>query len=70
MIDHSLLALGALGWGLTLGGVLAAILAVATILAVSRNAELTGAEKAMWIVAAIIFPILGAAVYFAVRREW
>lgn len=70
MTTGSLFALSGLGWGLTIGGVVAAILAVVTIVAVLQNAELSGAEKAMWIVAAILFPILGAAVYFAVRRDW
>ncbi|HXV58300.1 MAG TPA: PLDc N-terminal domain-containing protein [Gaiellaceae bacterium] len=70
MTAGSLFALSGLGWGLTIGGVIAAILALVTVVAVVQNAELSGSEKAMWIVAAIIFPILGAAVYFTVRREW
>ena len=49
---------------------IAFVLAVVTIVSVFQNHELTGAEKAVWVAAVILFPILGALVYFGVRRDW
>ena len=46
---------------------IAFVLAVVTIVSVFQNHELTGAEKAVWVAAVILFPILGALVYFGVR---
>ena len=51
-------------------GVVALVLAVATIVSVLRNERVSGGEKAVWVVSAIIFPIFGALVYFTVRRDW
>ena len=51
-------------------GVVALVLAVATIVSVLRNERVSGGEKAVWVGSAIIFPILGAIVYFTVRRDW
>jgi bacteriorhodopsin len=51
-------------------GVVALVLAVATIVSVLRNPRLSGGERAVWVVASIIFPIFGALVYFTVRRDW
>lgn len=70
MLAEPVFALGLLGWGLTIGGVIAFVLAVVTIVSVFQNHELTGAEKAVWVAAVILFPILGALVYFGVRRDW
>lgn len=51
-------------------GVIALVLAVATIVSVLRNPDVSGGEKIVWIVGVIVFPILGALVYFTVRRGW
>jgi uncharacterized membrane protein YiaA len=51
-------------------GVVALVLAVATWISVLRNRDMSGAEKAVWLVAVLIFPIFGALVYFTVRRDW
>jgi uncharacterized membrane protein YiaA len=50
--------------------VVALVLAIATIVSALRNARLSGGEKAVWVVASLIFPIFGAIVYFTVRRDW
>ena len=54
----------------TAAGVVALVLAVATIVSVLRNEGVSGGEKAVWVVCAIIFPFFGAIVYFTVRRDW
>jgi len=46
------------------------VLAVAALVSVFRNEELSGGSKAMWTVAVVIFPILGSIVYFGVRSDW
>ena len=51
-------------------GVVALALAVAVIVSVLRNPRVSGGEKAVWVVASLIFPIFGAIVYFTVRRDW
>ena len=51
-------------------GVVALVLAVATIVSALRNPRLSGGEKAVWVVSSIVFPIFGALVYFTVRRDW
>jgi hypothetical protein len=50
--------------------VVALVLAIATIVSALRNPRLSGGEKAVWVVASLIFPIFGAIVYFTVRRDW
>jgi Phospholipase_D-nuclease N-terminal len=50
--------------------VVALVLAIATIVSALRNPQLSGGEKAVWVVASLIFPIFGAIVYFTVRRDW
>lgn len=65
------LALGTLAVaGISLAGVLAAILAAGAIVSVLRNKEFSGGAKSMWIVVALIFPIAGPLVYFGVRSDW
>ena len=51
-------------------GVVALVLAIATIVSVLRNPRVSGGEKAVWVVCAVIFPFLGAITYFTVRRNW
>jgi hypothetical protein len=54
----------------TLVGLAALVLIVATLVSVFRNPRISGGEKAVWVVATIIFPFLGSLVYFTVRRDW
>ena len=51
-------------------GVIALVLAIATIISVLRNPRVSGGEKAVWVVCAVIFPFLGGITYFTVRRNW
>jgi hypothetical protein len=64
-----------LGIGLLAGGfwILAAIsvvLALAALLSVFRNPDLSGGARTMWVLVIIIFPLLGSLVYFGVRSDW
>ena len=59
-----------LAGGLTALGVIALVLAIAGLYYISRDPELTGSTKTMWIVLVLFFPIVGPAVYFAVRPDW
>jgi uncharacterized membrane protein YhaH (DUF805 family) len=59
-----------LAGGLTALGVLALVLAVVALYYVLRDRELSGSAKTMWILLVLFFPILGPAVYFAVRSDW
>ncbi len=54
----------------TLVGLAALVLIVATLVSVFRNPDISGGEKAVWVVATIVFPFLGSLVYFTVRRGW
>jgi hypothetical protein len=64
------LGIGWLGGGITALSVLAVVIGIAAIVSVLRNSEFSGAEKALWVVAILLFPIFGGAVYFAVRSDW
>ena len=64
-----------LGIGLLAGGfwILAAVsvvLALAALLSVFRNPDLSGGARTMWVLVIIIFPLLGSLVYFGVRSDW
>jgi hypothetical protein len=59
-----------LAGGLTALGVIALVLAVTALFYLSRDPQLSGSAKAMWIVLVLFFQILGPAVYFAVRSDW
>ena len=50
--------------------VAALVLIVVTLVSVFRNSDISGGEKAVWVVATIVFPFLGSLVYFTVRRDW
>ena len=54
----------------TLVGLAALALIVATLVSVFRNDDISGGEKAVWVIATIVFPFLGSLVYFTVRRGW
>ena len=56
--------------GISVLSVLALVLAIAAIVAVLKNPEFSGGTKTMWILAILIFPILGSLVYFSVRSDW
>ena len=51
-------------------GIVALVVIVVTLVAVFRNPDISGGEKAVWVVATICFPLLGSLVYFTVRRGW
>jgi hypothetical protein len=51
-------------------GVLALVIGIAAIVSVLRNEDFSGGSKALWVVAILLFPILGGAVYFGVRSDW
>jgi hypothetical protein len=59
-----------LAGGLTALGVIALVLAVAGLYYISRDRELAGSTKTMWIVLVLFFPIIGPMVYFSVRSDW
>ena len=69
MVPPAVLALGLLGFGLSLGGVIALVLAVAALVSVLRNPDISSGSKAIWAVAIVFLPILGAIVYFGVNSE-
>lgn len=56
--------------GISVLSVVALVLAVAAIVAVLKNPEFSGGTKTMWILAILVFPILGSLVYFSVRSDW
>jgi hypothetical protein len=64
------LGIGWLGGGITALSVLAVVIGIAAIVSVLRNSEFSGAAKVLWVVAILLFPIFGGAVYFAVRSDW
>ena len=68
----TMLVLGSakLAGGLTALGVIALVLAIAGLYVISRDRELSGSTKTMWIVLVLFFPILGPSIYFAVRGDW
>lgn len=59
-----------LAGGLTALGVIALVLAVAGLYYISRDRELSGSTKTMWIVLVLLLPIIGPLVYFSVRSDW
>ena len=59
-----------LAGGLTALGVIALVLAIAGLYYISRDRELSGSTKTMWIVLVLFLPILGPSVYFSVRSDW
>ncbi len=65
-----LLAFGP-GWWLA-GPLLAValVIGIAAIVSVLKNPQFSGSEKAVWIIAILLFPLLGGVVYFAVRSSW
>jgi hypothetical protein len=70
-VPAPLLGLGGI-WigGISVLSVLALVLAIAALVSVFKNPEFSGGTKAMWVLAILIFPIVGSAVYFGVRSDW
>ena len=66
----SVLSSAKLAGGLTALGVIALVLAIAGLYYISRDRELSGSTKTMWIVLVLFFPIIGPSVYFSVRSDW
>ena len=64
------LAIGVWTVTLSLGGILAVVLAIAAIVSLLGNPDLDGGARVMWILIIVLFPILGPCVYFAVRSSW
>jgi hypothetical protein len=50
--------------------VLGLVLAVAACRDVFRNHDLDGGARTLWTAIVLVFPILGPAIYFGVRRDW
>ena len=69
-MSATILGLGWLAGGITLLGILELVLGIAAIVSVLRNDDFSGGAKALWVFAIVLFPILGAVVYFAVRSDW
>jgi hypothetical protein len=65
-----LLGLGWLTAGIGILGAIALVVGIWALVSVLRNPDLSGGAKAMWVVAIILLPLLGAAVYAGVRSDW
>ena len=55
---------------LTLAILAAVVLAIAALVDVFRNRDLHGGGRTLWVAIVLVFPILGPAIYFGVRRDW
>ena len=65
------IALGVFHWtGITLGAILALVLAIAAFVSLLRNPDLSGGSKVGWVVVILLFPIFGSIVYFGVKSDW
>jgi hypothetical protein len=65
-----LLSSAKLAGGLSAVGVVALVFAVAGLYYISRDRELSGSAKTMWIVLVLFLPIVGPMLYFGVRADW
>jgi len=70
VLSATVLAIGWLGGGITVLSVVAVVIGIAAIVSVLRNPDFSGGSKALWVIAILLFPILGGAVYFGVRSDW
>lgn len=70
LLRDPVLAVGWLGSGITIALVAAVVLGIAAIVSVLRNPNFSRGSKALWVIAIVLFPILGGAVYFGVRSDW
>jgi hypothetical protein len=70
MIEAAALAIGLLAGGFWVLAALSVILALAALLNIVRDTELTGGSKAMWVILILIVPLFGSLIYFGVRSDW
>jgi hypothetical protein len=56
--------------GVSVGLVVALVLAVPALVSVSRNRELSRSARSAWVLIIVLLPILGSLVYFGVRSDW
>ena len=66
----ALLGIGLLAGGFWVLAVISILLAIGALISVSKNTDLSGSAKAMWVLVIVIFPLLGSLVYFGVRSDW
>ena len=66
----AILGIGWLAGGITALAILEVVLVVAAVVSVLRNEDFSGSAKALWLLAIVLFPIVGAVIYFAVRKDW
>jgi len=70
MIEAVPLAIGLFTGGFLVLGALSVILALAALLSLFRNPEITGSSRLMWVLVIVIFPLFGSIIYFGVRSDW
>jgi hypothetical protein len=70
MIDAATLAIGLLAGGFWILAALSVILALAALLSLFRNPDITGSSRTLWVAVIIIFPLFGSLIYFGVRSDW
>ena len=70
MIDAATLAIGLFAGGFWVLAALSVILALAALLSLFRNPDITGSSRALWVAVIIIFPLFGSLIYFGVRSDW
>ena len=70
MIEAVPLAIGLLTGGFVVLGALSVILALAALLSLFRNPDITGSSRLMWVLVIVIFPLFGSIIYFGVRSDW
>ena len=70
MIEAATLAIGLLAGGFWVLAALSVILALAALLSLFRNPEITGSSRLLWVLVIIIFPLFGSLIYFGVRSDW
>jgi len=70
MIEAVILGIGLLAGGFAVLAALSVILALAALLNLFRNPEITGSSRLLWVLVIIIFPLFGSLIYFGVRSDW
>jgi hypothetical protein len=70
MTEATTLAIGLLTGGFAVLAALSVILALAALLSLFRNPEITGSSRLLWVLVIIIFPLFGSIIYFGVRSDW
>jgi hypothetical protein len=70
MIEAVPLAIGLFTGGFLVLGALSVILALAALLSLFRNPDITGSSRLMWVLVIVIFPLFGSLIYFGVRSDW